>query len=284
MLEILFGSPKEAETIYDIFRSMCKELHSELQIINQHCVKISPKTWDISIEQLVIPGMVRYIIDHKEHQIILTIIKEIYYFLDEEEQQQILHITQSIIEGERTDLPRVQHFSLRDEILSDALEQFLRPNLCFSFTSFQKFRLQKYMARIREYVDVAIEEYKMEQEYQNFIQSLRDYLTTKDSVIDSISIIHDKGYFVYHSTNQKMLNQELKKYTDETFVNQHPMYIDKDLLAPIVSIAPSLISLYTDDPFDGMVQTIQNIFQERVLIHSLNEFSTHIRTGENQSQ
>jgi putative sporulation protein YtxC len=272
MLEILFGSPKEAETIYAIFRSMCKEIDSELQLINQQCVKISPKTWDISIEELVIPGIVRFIVDHKEHMIMLTIIKEIYYFQDEEEQQQILHIAQSIIEGERTDIPRLQHLLSRDVILKNALEQFLRPNLYFSFTSFQKFRLQEYMVRLREYVEAAIEEYKLEQEYQNFIQSLRDYLTAKDSVIGRISIVHDNGYFVYYPNNRKVTDLELKNYIDHSFVNQHPMYIDNQLLGPIVSIAPNLISLYTNDPFDGMVQTIQNIFQEKVIIHSLDEF------------
>jgi putative sporulation protein YtxC len=275
MLEILFGSPKEAKTIYDIFRSMGKGFDSELQVINHQCVKISPKTWDNSIEQIVISGMVRFIIDHKEHQLILSIIKEAYYFLEEEEQQQILHITQSIIEGERTDLPQIQHFLSRDVILHNALEQFLRPNLYFSFTSFQKFRLQEYIARLRDYVDIAIEEYKLEQEYQNFIQSLRDYLHAKESILERISIVHDNGYFVYQANNQKVDNQELKNYIDETFVNQHPMYIDKDLLAPIVSIAPKRISLYTNDPFDGMVQTIQNVFQERLVIHSLEEFSKH---------
>jgi putative sporulation protein YtxC len=274
MLEILFGSPKEAKTIYSIFHSICKGFESELQLLNQQCIKISPKTWDISLEQLVIPGLVQFIIDHKEHQIMLTIIEENYYFLEAEEQQQIIHIAQSIIEGERTEIPRVQKFSPRDDILKEALEQFLRPDLYFSFTSFQKFRLHEYTARLRVYVEVAIEEYKLEQEYQNFIQSLRDYLTDRDSVIEIISIVHDNGYFVYNANKEELTNTELKTYIDQTFVYQHPMYIDSHLLAPIVSMAPDWISLYTNDPFDGMVQTIQNIFQERVSIHSLNDFQS----------
>jgi putative sporulation protein YtxC len=274
MLEILFGSPKEAKTIYSIFRSMCKGLESELQLLNQRCIKISPKTWDISLEQLVIPGLVQFIIEHKELQCMLTIIEENYFFLDEEEQQQIIHIAHSIIEGERMDIPRVQNFSSRDVILREALEQFLRPDLFFSFTSFQKFRLHEYTARLREYVEVAIEEYKLEQEYQNFIQSLRDYLTKKESKMERISIVHDHGYFVYNTDKQELTEQELITFIDKSFVYQHPMYIDSHLLAPIVSIAPDLLALYTNDPFDGMIQTIQNIFQERVIIHSLSDFQS----------
>ena len=278
MLEIFFGSPKEAKTIYSIFLSMCKGLDSELQLLNQRSIKINPKTWDISLEQIIIPGLVQFIIEYKERQILVAIIKEKYYFLVEEEQQQIIHIAQSIIEGERKNLPRAQKLAPRDDILRTAFEQFLRPDLHFSFTSFQKFRLHEYREKLREYVEVAIEEYKLEQEYQSFIQSLRDYLAMKKCVVEWILIVHEhnKGYYIFKRNKQKIPEHELKKYIDNDFVDQHPMEIDSDLLAPIVSMAPNRISLYTNDPFDGMVQTIQNIFQERVDIHSYHEFSLDV--------
>ncbi|WP_299089535.1 putative sporulation protein YtxC [uncultured Metabacillus sp.] len=272
MLEILFGSPKEANIIFSIFRTLCKDFETDLQMINQQCIKITPKTWENSLENLVIPGLVQFIIDHKEHQMMLTILKEHYFFLEEEEQQQIIHIAQSIIEGERKDIPGVQSFFSRDVILRDSLQEFLRPDLFFSFSSFQKFRLHEYTARLREYVEAAIEEYKLEQEYQNFIQSLRDFLVHCDSKLEFLSIVQDKEFLVYNAENLKVTEDELQAYIDQAFVSQHPMYIDSKLLAPIVSIAPKWIYLYTNDPFDGMVQTIQNVFQERVTIHSLSDF------------
>jgi putative sporulation protein YtxC len=277
MLEIFFGSPKEAKWIYSIFRTLCKEYETDLYLVNQQCIKIIPKSWDVSLEKLVIPGLVQFVIDHKEHQIMLTLLEENYFFLEEEEQQQIIHIAHSIIEGERTEIPRVQQLLPRHVILKDALEEFLRPDLYFSFTSFQKFRLHEYTARLREYVEIAIEEYKLEQDYQNFIQSLRDFLLKRESRMDGISIVHNNGYFVYNPDKQEVSEQDLKSYIDHTFVNKHPMYIDSKLLAPLVSIAPKWISLYTNDPFDGMVQTVQNVFQERVSIHNLSDFqfATH---------
>ncbi|KKI91757.1 hypothetical protein WQ54_13045 [Bacillus sp. SA1-12] len=273
MLEILFGSPKEANVIFSIFRTLCKDFDTDLQMINQQCIKITPKKWDISLENLVIPGLVQFILDHKEQQMMLMILKEHYFFLEEEEQQQIIHIAQSIIEGERKDIPGVQSFFPRYVILRDALQEFLRPDLYFTFSSFQKFRLHEYTARLREYVETAIEEYKLEQEYQNFIQSLRDYLINRDSKLELLSIVQDTEYAVYNSEDLKVTEDELEAYIDQTFVSQHPMYIDTKLLAPIVSIAPKRISFYTNNPFDGMVQTIQNIFQERVTVHRLSDFN-----------
>ena len=57
------------------------------------------------------------------------------------------------------------------------------------------FRLAKYYERLRSYVEAAIDEYKMEQEYQTFIQSLRDYVMSKEPMLDHVHIVHD-GYFV----------------------------------------------------------------------------------------
>ena len=161
MLEILFSSPKEARTIYAIFSSIRKEFLSELQLINDELIKISPKSWDVSLEQIVIPGFIQFILEYKEHQFMLSILKEEYYFVEEIEQQQILQIANSIIYGERTDIPIIQGLCPRDEVLKETLGMFLKPELNFSFASFQKFSLHQYIARLREYVEVAIEEYKL---------------------------------------------------------------------------------------------------------------------------
>ncbi|MFD2213705.1 putative sporulation protein YtxC [Metabacillus endolithicus] len=272
MLEILFGSPKEARAIYSIFHSIHDKFHSELQLVNNQSIKLNPKSWDITVKQLVIPGLIQFIINHKEHLIMLKMIKENYYFSEEEEQQQIIHIAHSIMEGQREEIPRVQEISSREQMISDALEQFLRPDLYFSFSSFQKFRLHKYIDSLREYVEIAIEEYKMEQEYQSFVQSLRDYLAKKESKLSKLQIVFDQECLVYDQDKQLMTEHQLKKYIDKDFVYQHPMYIDKQLLAPLVSIAPDWLMLYTNNSFEGMVQTIQNIFEERVTIYPLENF------------
>lgn len=272
MLEILFGSPKEARTMYSIFRSISETFLSELQLVNNQCIKINPKSWDISLEQFVIPGLIQFIIVHKEHHLIMNMLKELYYFSEEEEQQQILHIAQSILEGERDEIPKVQQLTPREHFVREALEEFLRPDLYFAYSSFQKFRLQKYLHNLREYVEIAIEEYKMEQEYQNFIQSLREYLCENKSKIPTIHIVYDQEYVVYNENKCMIPESDLKKLIDKDFVYQHPMYIDSKLLAPLVSMAPLKISLYANDSLDGMIQTIQNIFEERVTIHRLEDF------------
>lgn len=267
MFEILFESPKEAETICSIFRSICKENQLKINQDDPESIQLLSKKWDESVEQLIIRGIIHYIIEHKEQEVMLSIIQNHFYFEDHEEQQQILHIAQSIIEGDRSEIPQIQKFQHRETYLKEALQQFLRPNLSFSFHSFFTFRLQDYLKRLQRYVEVAIEEYKLEQEYQNFIQTLRDYITVTASKLDAVKIHHDEQFTIYNRAGIEMSENELKQYIDTSFIKKQPhMYIDCELLAPLVCISPKKIILYTDEPDAGMNQTIQNIFQERVQI------------------
>ncbi len=70
-----------------------------------------------------------------------------------------------------------------------------------------------------------------------------------------------------------------EKYIDRRFVREHLMYIDSHLLAPLISIAPETVELYTDKPEHMMSRTIQNVFQERVRLFPLGAFATEKTEG-----
>ncbi|XQY90947.1 putative sporulation protein YtxC [Metabacillus sp. HB246100] len=283
MLEILFTSPKEARTIYSIFRKNRIENKSELQLLNDEVITINPTLWDVAVEKMIIPGFVQFICEHKEHEMMITLIKQDYYFKDEDEQHQILQIAYSIMEGERTDIPGIKEGPSRELLLRKILSQFLKPNLSFSYAAFQRFRLHPYIERLRDYVEVAIEEYKLEQEYQVFIHNIREYLVKRETKVHQLFLVHkEKEYILLNDQYRVLSEQELIQSIDQQFIYQHPMYIDSKLLAPLVSMAPNVINVYTDNQYDGMLHTIQNIFQERVTIHNLHEFKGHFKENKNR--
>lgn len=71
---------------------------------------------------------------------------------------------------------------------------------------------------------------------------------------------------------------------DRNLIISQPMYIDSSILAPLVSIAPNIIYLYTDDIDDGMIQTIQNVFQERIFLCSQSDFAKYRAIGAKQDR
>lgn len=166
----------------------------------------------------------------------LSVIEGDYYFLDRDEQQQILQLAHSIMEGELEGLPLNQDDTPREHFINQELQAICLEENVLSIRSFMTFRLGKYYQRLRGYVEAAIDEYKMEQEYQTFIQSLRDYVTSKEPMLDHVHIVHDDHFVLWEL--KYISEREQKKYIDRRFVREHPMYIDSRLLAPLVSIAP----------------------------------------------
>ena len=70
-----------------------------------------------------------------------------------------------------------------------------------------------------------------------------------------------------------------RKIHRQTVCAGAPMYIDSHLLAPLISIAPETVELYTDKPEHMMSRTIQNVFQERVRLFPLGAFAAEKTEG-----
>ncbi len=73
-----------------------------------------------------------------------------------------------------------------------------------------------------------------------------------------------------HFTEMKRF--ELTKMIDRKLLINHPVYVDSTTIAPLLSIAPKLIYLYSAKPEQPLIRTIQNIFEERVYIENVTVF------------
>ncbi|MDA7027182.1 putative sporulation protein YtxC [Bacillus sp. CLL-7-23] len=269
MLEITFEDDYDTAVFLHLLRNADVKRHIKVHEAEGK-IGIEKTHSSVSIQTYIQPILTKFFIECKEDEYMLSVIEGDFFYLDRDEQQQILQLAHSIMEGELEGLPLNCDHTPREEYIFQELQTICLEETVFSIRSFMTFRLGKYYQRLREYIVAAIDEYKMEQEYQTFIQSLRDYVTGKKPMIDHVHIVHDGQFVIWEL--KFISEREQKKYMDRRFVREHPMYIDSHLLAPLVSIAPRRIDLYTRNREHGMIQTIQNIFQERVKIFSLDSF------------
>nr|WP_295969924.1 putative sporulation protein YtxC [uncultured Bacillus sp.] len=188
-----------------------------------------------------------------------------YYYRDEEEQQQIIEITHSIIEGKNAELNAfLPKLNLKEHLLM-LIHEWLREQSIFSFDHFIKFRLRSVMNELEKYVELSLDEYKMEQEYQVFIQKLREFLSKRKPKLQNLHLLFDEGITFYNDHFAEMKRGELIGMIDRRLLINHPVYIDSVTIAPLLSIAPSNIHLYTNDLEQPLIRTIRNIFEERVI-------------------
>jgi len=213
-----------------------------------------------------------FILHYKSEEWARQVLTEQYYYTDEAEQRHILEILHSLLEKERKDLASLLGKLHLHECLDHAIGDLLKENLSFSFDSFVTFRLQDYTQKLHGYVEIAIDEYKMEQEYQVFIQTLRDFLAERKPKVQTIHVLVDLEIQFYDSEYRELSQQDLMKILDSKMFAYQSVYIDPFSIGPLLSLAPKTIHLYTEDREQPIVRTIMNIFEERVSVLDKEEF------------
>ncbi|TYS69016.1 putative sporulation protein YtxC [Sutcliffiella horikoshii] len=276
MFEISFRNESDATAIYMNILEKNPESDS---ILSLHKEKIVVESKDVHFyRNTIVPVLKYYIHRTKEKEWILSVLANTFYYKEEEEQEQILCILQSILLGERSDIPNLPALEQRDAQLESVMQSFFQKPISFSFDSFITFRLKEYFEGLQVFVEAAIDEYKLEQEYQSFVHQLRELLTTTDSKLDELHLVYQYQFDFYDKSFSHIPKNQLIKFMNRTHFNNYSYYIDSVVLAPLVSIAPKKLFLYTDNTEHQLVETIRNIFEERAVVLPFHYF------GQNKSK
>ncbi len=201
-----------------------------------------------------------------------------YYYRDEEEQQQIIDIVHSILNGKNVELNTFLPKMNLNEQLFVLIHEWFRKQSVFSFDHFIKFRLRFLITELEKYVELSLDEYKMEQEYQVFIQRLREFVYERSPKLTKLHLLFDEGITFFNEHFAEMKRGDLIGMIDRRLLINHPVYVDSVTIAPLLSIAPSNIYLYTNDLEQPLVRTIRNIFEERVIYKPISAF-TEMKNG-----
>ncbi|MFP7299542.1 putative sporulation protein YtxC [Neobacillus niacini] len=266
MAEIIFRSRMDAKRFYEHLLKCLRFNPNDQDILlleDRYIVKVSERK--VNLEK-VKHAFYNFIVKIKRDDWFRAILQDQYFFEDPEEQQHIMEIIYSVLEGQREDLSVLIKENGEESNIREAVEEIFQEHVSFSFDSFLKFRLRPYLKVLESYVEISIDEYKMEQEYQMFIQTLREFLTGREPKMDTLHLLFDEEVTFYDDKFKEIKRGELIRMIDRKLLFNHPVYVDSASIAPLLSIAPRNILLYTKNPEEPLVRTIKNIFEERVTI------------------
>jgi putative sporulation protein YtxC len=270
LAEIIFQSKLDAQRFYNHLLKYLPYKQDEESILlleDRHIVKCLEGCFSSRMLTVVKTAFYDFITKIKRDDWFREIIKNQFYFHDIEEQQQIMEIIYSVLEGQREDLAIfIKESKEETAIIEAALEQIFQENVSFTFDSLLKFRLRSYLQTLEDYVELAIDEYKMEQEYQMFVHMLRDFLSNREPKIKTLHLLFGEEITFYNEQFEEIKRGELTRLIDRKLLVNHPVYVDSASIAPLLSLAPTFIFIYTNHPEEPLVRTIRNIFEERVTI------------------
>jgi len=207
------------------------------------------------------------------------ILQKRYFYMDELEQQSILEILHSLIEEEREGITSlIKAINIKTCLLESMNNFMVEMHSEFSFDSFVTFRLKAFFEKLIKYIELSIDEYKMEQEYQVFIHTLRNSLAKKASKVNHIHVLIDLEIQFFDTEYREIPQQELMMLYEQRNLASSSYYIDPYSLGPLLALAPKIIYLYTEDRELPIVRTIINIFEERVQLLEKEHFFLRVNT------
>ncbi|AXN37831.1 sporulation protein YtxC [Peribacillus butanolivorans] len=213
-----------------------------------------------------------FLLEEKMLPVIEQIIISKFFYREREEIEAITEIASSIIEGERARCQGML-FSTEKKLIEEGLQSILAGKVSFSFDSFTTFRLKSFQHTLEKYVVKAIDEYKLEQDYQNFIATLRDCLHGQESKLPKLHLVNRDGFQFYDQEFSKLDRPKINSMIDRRLLAKSSLFLDTVILAPLLSIAPENLYIYTDDKEEGLIQTMARIFEERATVLPLSAFS-----------
>jgi putative sporulation protein YtxC len=273
LVEIIFQNKEDVKKLYSRLKDSMLFCDDILLFEERHTIKINVRLLDEEIRSQITNVFYEFIIHTKRDEWLRRIITEQFFYHDIDEQQQILEIIYSIMDGENKELMDLIEDPIEELTIREAIQDLLQDtNIAFSFDAFVKFRLKGFREQLLKYVEISIDEYKMEQEYQMFIHMLREFLYGQKEKIHQLYLVYKDEPVFYNEDFQEIKKSELAKMIDRKLLFNHPVYVDSVTIAPLLSIAPKKVNLFAKNPDEPLIRTIKNIFEERIIVHPIELF------------
>ncbi|MDQ0208080.1 putative sporulation protein YtxC [Alkalicoccobacillus murimartini] len=282
MIAIHFEEKLDCRNLYDEIKDYVQRFQpyglgveikvDEEGVLYVHYQDVQVSFYD-SFHPLLASILTEYVIDSKEEEWLLSIIETMFYFTDKEEQFQILSIAKLILDGDRQDLPDIQLFFNRKEFIYRAFATHIEQETSFYYEPFLTFRLREYGELLIDCVEMAIDEYMLEQDYQTMLENYRQHLRKAPSKVNHLYIVHDQVFTIYDSQFRELTKEEILFYLEEDLIFEEGLDVQDMMISPLVSMVPAEVHVFTDEPENGVILSIQSIFEERLHIYPLREQS-----------
>ncbi|WP_226036553.1 sporulation protein YtxC [Aquibacillus saliphilus] len=264
-----FESHKEAVTFCQ--RLFKYDKHCKINWKESDLIKIEVINLVDNHQKKLGKAMTDVFIFHREMNWIKYTIKHCFYYQNKEEILRIIELTQSIIVGGNSNFSEIAKNNKPRTVLLNLFETYSN-ELIIHFDSIINFRFQSYRNDLIDVVGLAIDEFKREEEYQTFVESLRKFIMIKEPKYSTVHVTQGHDFTFYRSDGSPFSTLELK-----TIINGAPLYIvgldEEELnLTPLLAMIPEEIIIYGNHPSEAKTLTIINIFQEKVKFKPLKSF------------
>ncbi|MBO2943524.1 putative sporulation protein YtxC [Paenibacillus sp. F411] len=266
----------EKESFYRIFLDKQKALHkqckplkfkfsaSQNRVIWTCSGKLPLTSWGMSGELLraeISEAVTAYIAKQKEQEIAARLLQEEFEFQDGEELEQVLRCFLQLLEKDEG--TSAEFARRRRQKLDRTIRQCLAESAELNLDGLLAFRLRDYEQELRELAEYAVDEYMLDQQYEEFISLLKYFVYFQEPLTPLVHVIHRGG------EDLLLLDGSLKPIEagkQEGLVMERldqEMEVEDMVVSTLISAAPARLIIHTRQPGLPVIGTLLQIFDHR---------------------
>lgn len=214
--------------------------------------------------------LAEFIISNHEINIVKNIISTDYPYFSPSERDTIRNKTLELLNtSENNDIVKILVSLKRRFHIKQSILNFLANNSYINLSGFIQFRLSEYKKLLSELIEKVINDFKVQNEYKEFIEMLKFFVDTQKNRIPKLHIIFEKD------GEYNLLNEHGKNITTECFkdfINDKKNYSlsNEDLLiSSLITLAPKKIIIHLTGEYYNkkILATIEQIFTNKVVLN-----------------
>ena len=206
------------------------------------------------------------ILEHWEDVLLRDIIRENYYYFGDEEKKLIFNYSLRHINREDREARNTLYWLSRKNRINQKIIDFLNYNNRIIVDGFIRFRLQEYLAELRDATEKAVDEFLMEREYREFIQLLQYFVEIQEPRLELVHlhISESGGFKLFDDKMQPIRNEQMEEFFLDMLENE--LNYEDLLISALITIAPRKINIHRacKENHVTTLETIKNIFTGRV--------------------
>ncbi len=272
-LKYVFQEQDEAEEFYNKIynKAKVKKIHVQLTSENFYVIQ-----FEMSQNQLhrfwkdIVQALIHVFIFYRLPEIAKSILAKHYYYADKHEMDHIIPILQSIMKNPK-------HYGNQFEVQTtytfyQMFERDVKKESFLNFNEYMSQHQEEYMSNLIDVTGYAIDEWKREEDYQEFIHSLRNFIKNKEPKMDTLLLMYDKELLFFKPNGRRVTYSEIKTIQHDERVHFIDVLSHDFPMSLIAAIAPREVVIYTNHISDPKIITLQNLFQEKAIIRPIDTF------------
>lgn len=183
-----------------------------------------------------------------------------YFYFSELEKKEILENSIQLLASNK------KEYIHRRNIVLQSVTKFLSENKSIILDGFVHFRLSKYMQILDETIDLAVDKFLIEREYNEFISLLKLYVNSKENNASVVHLIYSKGESVLLDEHKNLISTGENVFTAK-YLSDITFSSNDYALNTLLNIVPEKLYIHLIDSIeDEFIHTLKLIFENRTFI------------------